>query len=275
MTIDQKRKLLEGAAAILGASIHGLSTRNPEELGACARDLAANCDVIVVAGGDGTFSDIINAIDTARKPVAFLPLGTGNALRHALEYRGNIVDIATRIKEARIREYDLINCGNKKRAFMASVGFDGTVLLLRERYVERGIIGPGAFVRSFFRALIKEYEPVSAKIAVDGHRFEVENMLNLMVVKQPYYGFGMKVIPQARFDDGFLHVLNVRGGILPAIIGGATAFTLGNRVGKYYRAQEIKVSLPFSMALQLDGNIGWASKTFHFSVIPRGLKIKC
>jgi diacylglycerol kinase family enzyme len=37
-------------------------------------------EVIVVAGGDGTFSDVINAIDTSRTPVAYLPLGSGNAM---------------------------------------------------------------------------------------------------------------------------------------------------------------------------------------------------
>ena len=86
-TIDQKRNALEAPAGILGAGIHGLDTRSPDDLMACVRDLAANCDVIVIAGGDGTFSDIINAVDTAQKPVAFLPLGTGNALRHAFKYR--------------------------------------------------------------------------------------------------------------------------------------------------------------------------------------------
>ena len=102
MTADQKRAALAQTAEILNAGIHGLDTTTAEEFGQCARELATRCDVLVAAGGDGTFSDIINSIDTAQTPVAFLPLGTGNALRHALQYKGELADIAVRIRNGEI-----------------------------------------------------------------------------------------------------------------------------------------------------------------------------
>ena len=80
MTADQKRAALAQAAEILDTEINGLDTTTAEEFGQCAKELATRCDVLVAAGGDGTFSDIINAIDTAQTPVFFLPLGNGHAL---------------------------------------------------------------------------------------------------------------------------------------------------------------------------------------------------
>lgn len=88
--IAQKYSLLVRAAEILNAEIHGLDTTTPEDFCQYARELANRCDVLVIAGGDGTLSDIINSIDTAQKPVAFLPFGTGNAMQHALKYKGGI-----------------------------------------------------------------------------------------------------------------------------------------------------------------------------------------
>ena len=73
-------------------------------------------DVLVIAGGDGTLSDIINSIDTAQKPVAFLPLGTGNTMQHALKYKGSIAEIAMRIRDGEIHQYDLVNCQGKVRS---------------------------------------------------------------------------------------------------------------------------------------------------------------
>ena len=59
MTAEQKRAALAQAAEILDTEIHGLDTTTAEEFGQCARELATRCDVLVAAGGDGTFSDII------------------------------------------------------------------------------------------------------------------------------------------------------------------------------------------------------------------------
>jgi len=88
MTVDQKRTVLAKAAKILDAKIYGLDTATSEDFTQCARDLATHYDVLVTAGGDGTFSDIINSIDTAHTTIAYLPLGTGNAMRYALRIKG-------------------------------------------------------------------------------------------------------------------------------------------------------------------------------------------
>jgi diacylglycerol kinase (ATP) len=114
--VDQKRSALAKAAEILNADIQGLDAASAEDFTNCARDLADRDKVLVVAGGDGTFSDIINSVDTRKTVIAFLPLGTGNALRHALRYKGNLVDIARRISEGKIHQFDLINCDEKRRA---------------------------------------------------------------------------------------------------------------------------------------------------------------
>ena len=118
MTVDRKRAVLANVVEILDAEIHGLDAITADALGKCARELATRCDVLVTAGGDGTLSDIINSIDTARIPIAYLPLGTGNAMRHALKYRESLTDIAMRIRDGKIHKYDLVNCNEKRRAFM-------------------------------------------------------------------------------------------------------------------------------------------------------------
>ncbi len=55
-------------------------------------------------------------------------------------------------------------------------------------------------------AYFKTYKRAVATITVDGTNIKVKNLLSLMVVKQPYYGFGVNVMPEARFDDQQLHI---------------------------------------------------------------------
>ncbi|MFC1824560.1 diacylglycerol/lipid kinase family protein [Thermodesulfobacteriota bacterium] len=276
MTIDQKRSRLATPAKILKSEIHGLDTLEPSGFQQCAREIADRCDVLVVAGGDGSLSDIINTIDTIRTPIAFLPLGTGNAMHSALHYRGNLADIALRIRNGEIRHYDLINCNQTRKAFMLSVGFDGTVTRLRNQYLDRGHQGFKSYLLAFFSAYFHDYKQADSIIKIDDNRtFEVKNMFSLVVSKQPFYGYRMKIVPRARFDDRQLHILVIESGIINSLGGLLTAFTIGNRIGHYYTGCRLSLKSERPLALQIDGNAAWDDDSFTFSVLPRTLKIKC
>jgi len=275
LTVDRKRSELAKAAQILDAQIHGLDTGSARELAQCAQGLAARYDILVAAGGDGTFSDVINAIDPAQTPVAYLPLGTGNAMGYALKYKGDLIDIAKRIRDGRIHNYDLINCDDKKRAFTVSVGIEDTVIRLRDRYVAQGAVGLKPYLKAVLRSYLKEYKHTDARITIDGEVFEVKNMLSLMIVKHPYYGYGMKVVPKARFHDGRVHICCLDSGLFKSLVGGITAFTIGNRIGQYYTGSRLTVKLDRPLALQYNGNSGWEADAFTFKVLPEALKIKC
>ncbi len=275
MTVDQKRHTLEKAAQILEAEIHGLDTTTAEEFSQCAKDLIPRCDVLVIAGGDGTISEIINALDTAETPVAYLPLGTGNAMGHALKYRGKLIDIATRIRNGKIHGYDLINCDEKRRAVTASVGIEGTVIRLRNQYVAQGATGFKTYVKATIDSYLKEYKRATAKILIDGEMYEMNNLLSLMVVKHPFYGFGMNVVPRARFHDRQLHIVCINSGLLKSAVGVITAFSIGNRIGQYLAGRQLTVTLDRPLLLQNDGNEGWVSDAFSFTILPNALKIKC
>ncbi len=274
MTVDRKRSELAKAAQILDAQIHGLDTGSTQELAQCAQGLAARYDILVAAGGDGTFSDIINAVDPAQTPVAYLPLGTGNAMRYALKYKGDLIDIAMRIRDGRIHNYDLINCDDKKRAFTVSVGIEGTVIRLRDRYVAQGAVGLKPYLKAVLRSYFKEYKHTDARITIDGEVFAMKNLLSLMIVKHPYYGYGMNVVPGARFHDGRMHICCLDSGLFKSLLGGITAFTIGNRIGQYYTGSRLTVKLDRPLALQYNGNSGWEADAFTFEVLPGALKIK-
>jgi len=275
MTVDQKRSALARAAEILKAEVHGLDTESAEDFSKCAKDLARRCEVLVVAGGDGTLSDIINSVDTSETPIAFLPLGTGNAMRHGLKYKGHLTDIALRIRDGKIHQYDLIDCDEKRRAFIASVGIEGTIIRLWQQFRDRGRAGFKAYFLATLSSYFKEYKRANGMIHLDAQRFEARNLLSLMIMKQPYFGFGMKVVPEARFDDGQLHIRCINSGLLKTFFGILAAFTLGNLIGHYLTGNALTLKLNRPLVLQCDGNEGWQADSFSFNILPKALKIKC
>jgi diacylglycerol kinase family enzyme len=76
---------LDAALAILrdsGVNASVIATQSSDEATAKAREAVSDgCDTVFACGGDGTIHDVVQGI--ARTPVvAFLPLGTANALAH-------------------------------------------------------------------------------------------------------------------------------------------------------------------------------------------------
>jgi diacylglycerol kinase family enzyme len=274
LSVPRRRELLAQAARILQAGVYGLDTTSKQEFLTCARDLAGKCDVLVVAGGDGSLSDIINAIDTKERPIAYIPLGSGNAMRYALHIRGSIAEVAMRIKEDLVHKFDLIQCDEKRLAYMVSIGLEGAVIKKRDEYKARGTSGFKAYLMAFLEAYVKEFKGVRAGIAMNGRSLETGSLLSLMIMKQPYYGYGLKVMPGARLDDGRLHVRVLHTGAISSLVGGVTSLTVGNRVGLYQTSEQVSVVLERPLPMQTDGDVAWEAKEFHFRVLPGALRMK-
>jgi diacylglycerol kinase family enzyme len=274
LSVPRRRELLAQAARILQAGVYGLDTTSKQEFLTCARDLAGKCDVLVVAGGDGSLSDVINTIDTKERPIAYIPLGSGNAMGHALHLRGSIVEVAARIREGQVHEFDLIQCDERRLAYMVSIGLEGAVIQKRDEYKARGTSGFKAYLRALLVTYCKDFKGVKAGIAINGRPYETRSLLTVTIMKQPYYGYGLKVMPGARFDDGRLHVRVLHTGLLSSLVGGATSLTTGNRVGFYQTGERVSVVLERPLLMQTDGDVAWEAKDFHFKVLPGALRMK-
>jgi diacylglycerol kinase (ATP) len=273
LSVPRRRALLAEAARILQAGVYGLDTTSKEDFLACARSLAGKCDVLVVAGGDGSLSDVINAVGAKERPIAYIPLGSGNAMGHALHLRGRIAEVAMRIREGRVREFDLIQCDERRLAYMASIGLEGAVIRRRDECKAKGRRGFRAYLMALLLAYFRDFKGVKAAVLTDGQPYETGALLSVMIMKQPYYGYGIKVMPEARLDDRRLHVRVLHTGLISSLAGGAMSLTVGNRLGFYQTGERVSVVLEKPLLMQTDGDVAWEAKEFHFKVLPGALRI--
>lgn len=270
----QKRRPLQRAAAILGEDtiLAGLDTTSLEDFIRCARDLAERIDVLVVAGGDGTFSDIINNV-APETVLSYMPFGSGCALRYALELPVQLPRIAEQIKDGRLHELDLILCDDSIRAFMASVGLEGDILNRRESLRDSGVRGPGAYAMATVGSILTNLERTEMTIEVDGKTFVLPYTVTAIVTKIPYYGYNMKMVPKAVFDDGRLHLMAINAGVGEIVQNLAHAFLGENKTGTHRSGREIRIQTPEPRQAQTDGNLYRKGKDFNFRVLPRALKM--
>lgn len=274
-SVDEKNKLLKEIAGILkDASIAGLDTKSPEEFSRAAYELSQKVDTLLVAGGDGTFSLVMNSV-AKEIPLGFLPFGSGDVLRHTFGLPHNPKESALLIQKGSEHLIDVICCDENKKALFASIGIEGSILLERDRHLANDLRGFTAYGLATLKILFDGYVKADLRVAADHQDvMTTSNSLTAVITKLPYYGYGFKVVPQAQFDDGFLHLLILNAGPFGTLYALATALMGGNRLGEYYKAREINITTSTQQLLQRNGDPEKERRTdFSFKVLPKELKL--
>lgn len=182
-----------------------------------ATELARQADGLVVAvGGDGTVSEVAEALIGTDQPMAVIPLGTGNDLARTLGFGTDVekaAEAALNGEPWRIDAYRW-TCGLRTGhgVNIAGCGFDAVVAeRINQGY--RWIRGTQAYVAAMLESLVR-YQPAPVRICVDGETLDTTAML-IAIANAQSYGGGMRVAPDAGLDDGLLDVVVVQG--LPKI----------------------------------------------------------
>ena len=272
---DSKRRVIRRCAIILGDDtvVGGWDTGSAAELRDCARDIADEVDVLVVAGGDGTLSDIINATDS-NTVLSYLPMGSGNAWRNTLGLPRSRRKIAGQIKRGRVHTIDLVLVDEERKGLLASVGFEGHALSERRKLLARGVSGFDAYFRATAKSVFGGYKGEDASVDLDGKSIRVREAVTLIFTKTPFYGYGIKIVPKAKLDDGLVHVLLVSGNPAAIFSGIVSSIPEGNLFGQYTTCRLARVTTDKARHLQVDGTLERKGNDFTFRVLPAALKIR-
>jgi diacylglycerol kinase (ATP) len=187
-----------------------------DETAAGARDrglagIASGLDVLAVAGGDGTVNLGVNLCAGTETVLAIVATGTGNDIARALHLPLHDAPAAAKvISGGTVRTIDTgrhtdANGVSHWFAGVLGAGFDSVV---NERANMWG--WPKGRMR-YNLAIARElpvFRPIPYVIEVDGARHSTQAML-VAVGNGPSYGGGMRVCPDARFDDGLFDILIV------------------------------------------------------------------
>ena len=273
LSIEEKGSVVRQASEILvDCEVDGLETTSPTDFRECARALAKRVDILVVAGGDGTVSDVINSVDLDEVALSYLPLGSGKALHYSLDLPESIPSAARQITGGRMRPVDLILCDGNKKALVASVGIDAHIIQERVKYIERGLAGLRAYQRAMIKALLGGYKRPDARVTIDDETFEVPHAFSLMVTKIPFYGYGFKMVRRAKLDDGNLHLLSINSAA-QVIYGFVSTYSGENRAGDYRTGKTIHITTTKKEYLQTHGDLVREGTDFTFEILPGALNM--
>ncbi len=249
--------------------------------------LEAGASVVLAYGGDGTARAVASELTGTGVPLALLPAGTGNllarnlgvpvgdlanALRTALSWSERKVDVG------RI-EIDLSGEDHAPRTetflVMAGLGFDAEVMASVEpRLKER--VGWWAYVVAGVRLMRGRRTKVVLRM--DDREPVTRRMRSVIVGNCGELTGGVRLLPDAEVDDGWLDIVVVSaGGVVSWAAVAAAVLTRSRRghpVVEHFRCREVEIRAEDPQQVQLDGDPAGEARVLRARVEPLSLVVR-
>jgi diacylglycerol kinase (ATP) len=257
------RRKIERAVELLRSSGREVEVHLTEKRGDaedCARKASGSgASLIIAAGGDGTFNEVMNGIANTGTKMAILPMGTTNVLAKELGVPEN-VDGAVRIALAgQERTVSLGRITFSRDAspvaryfcLMAGIGFDGETVYGINAAVKK-YWGKGAYILSGLKTLAG-YSPGELTFVVNGQTFKGYSAI---IGKASRYGGNFRITPDAKLVNPELYACILHGKRRWDMLRYAGGIVSGRHLGfrdiTYLRTDSISVE--GAAHIQIDGD---------------------
>lgn len=222
---------------------------------------------IIVIGGDGTLHEVVNGIGKRHIPIAIIPSGSGNDFVRNFSMGRKPLAILEAIVEGKselsywLGNYQMKNA--KKRYFVNSIGFgfDAEVAQTAnqsfyKRILNKFRLGKVSYVIALIQVL-RRFKPLNIEVEVNGQKRQIHNCWMVTIANHPYYGGGMKIIPDASTQPSIFPVLIIHSISKWKVLGLFMTVFTGKHVNfkevELFEATELKIFSTDKLYYQVDG----------------------
>lgn len=240
-------------------------------------------DTIVVAGGDGTLNEIVNALaEKENAPtIGYIPTGTTNDLAHSLKISKNIKKALNIILQGNVFYHDIFKVNDKYGIYVCAAGF-GTEVSYTTPQKKKKIWGKLAYFVDGVKNLFKS-KPFNISIKFDDTT--ITKNCSLLLIVNSHYVSGFNMNKKAKLDDGLVDVVLIKSpfkshlGLISLLsIVKIFLFGLSRRKKQIYtttlQLKDFSISLNDKKMINIDGELGTQGE-FNFKTIQKGIKIYC
>jgi YegS/Rv2252/BmrU family lipid kinase len=261
-------------------------TQRPEEVaGHLDKARAAGLTRVIAIGGDGTNHALVNELvrlnreNPGEPPMTFgsLPVGTGRDWARTVGIPFSPSAAVQWIKAAHPVPLDLgrLASDGQERHFLniASAGIGGVIANRVNRIATRR---PWTFYKATVETLLN-YRPQRMSVRLDGEVWYDGPAYIVAVANGQMFGHGMRIAPNAAYDDGLFDVVLVEGMPRLRILSALNTVYSGTHLKRSdvhcKRARVVEVeSHEGALGLELDGESA-AGRHMRFEVMPQALSV--
>lgn len=252
------------------------TTTEDPGVGMCQQAVREGCDVVFVAGGDGTVMAAVTAMGGCGVPMAILPTGTGNLLARNLDLPINDEDACLRIGiTGRDRAIDIAAVEDRKFVVMAGLGFDAAMMRDAPEGLKKKLGWP-AYVVSAAKHL--RGRGLRVTLTFDDGQPVHRRVRTVVVGNVGKLQGNIPLLPDAKPDDGILDVvaISTRNVVDWVRVTGRVLrrSDVPDRRMERWTAKHIRIEASHTQPRQLDGDVIEDGKVLDITVEPGALTVR-
>ena len=269
----------QGAAALLplarllraaGAQVEVEYSRDLEHARQVARSAGAAGRVVLGVGGDGMAGCVGGALAGTEAVFGLVPAGRGNDFARALGIPAEPVALAELLLHGEPKRVDAIeveSAVHRRTVVLGSVYAGVDAVANRHANRSRLLRGAASYYLGALRAVLA-WQPAGYRITVDGEPYERRGY-TVVVANSGFYGFGRRVAPDARVDDGLLDVVIIQDA--PKLL----FFTLMNELkdGTHIRRPQVETLRGREVRIQADRAVPYGADGEVDAVLPVATRV--
>jgi diacylglycerol kinase (ATP) len=254
--------------------------RDPVRLPETVREVlgdGSGYETLILGGGDGSVSSVVDFLAHHDVTLGLLPLGTANDFARTLEIPSDVEGACDTIANGKVVDVDLGLAGDNYYVNVASVGLGVGATQALTPWAKKNI-GALAYPMAAIKAFMT-HQPFSARLTFpdgDHEPVEHERLLQVAVGNGKFYGGGMIVAPGSGMDDKSLDVYAIQLGRHRDMFGVARYLKSGdfirNESVSQYRTGRVRLETDPQMSVNIDGELV-AMTPQDFSVAENALKV--
>ena len=240
----------------------------------CAED--EECTMLAVIGGDGTFGEVLNGFYPCKKPIGFIPAGTGNDFARSVKLPKDPVECIKMILNQNTVPTDIISTNKGYCLNLLGTGIDVELLLRSNKYrkVLKGNI-------SYYLALIITlfcFKDRDYTFKIDDNPARTEKGFLIAFANGKYCGGGLPVATKSSINDkllDFVIIKKLNRLRLPYLFA---RFLKGHLLEldcvEHYHCKKLELEVSPSIPLNFDGEL-CPYEPLKAEIIPAGINMCC
>jgi len=232
---------------------------------------------IIIAGGDGTLSQVTGSLQGIDVNFGIIPCGSGNGLALAAGISKDPAKALEVIFSGKLHEVDAFSINEKFSCMLSGLGLDAQVAHDFAKQKRRGLASYIKHtVKNFFKARTYHFNISAAdkKISTKAYFISIAN--------SNQFGNQFTIAPKASLHDGLLDIVIVqkmsRWKLLPAIWqqlkhGDVKESRLNPKGIVYFQTKSLNIHNTENAPLHIDGDPADTAEQFSIRIIPSAFRL--
>jgi diacylglycerol kinase (ATP) len=229
---------------------------------------------VVVAGGDGTFSQVVGSLMNENLNFGVIPCGSGNGLALAAGIPKDPLKALEIIYNSKAKPIDGFFTNERFSCMLTGIGFDAKVAHEFSKKSKRGLRTYAVLVsKNFFSA--KPYQ-----FTIESNEFKLSTeAFFISVANSNQFGNNFTIAPKALLSDGLLDVVIVKKAAKPLLLYNLIKQILAGKLQTmesslnlpiiYFQTKQLSIENISLAPIHIDGDPAETPKKLKIKILPK------